>query len=200
MSKLKTVETASAMINKILADRKREIEDLAELVEQDDEAIAKANEEMEAATASGNVKDYQAAKASRRDALDAKEMHESRLKTLNEKPLITKEEYEKTVAGILTEVAAQDDKTKQKLAILSDQMHAEGLALDKAIEEANETLKRLQHDVYRDADRSISEHSGEVIYLHAEDRAYNQRDTFYWATRGVSTPQYERYTGNRVQE
>ena len=169
MATLKAVTTVESNVKKILSDGVTETADLAEQVEKGSAAIAAANKAMEAATTAGDVKAYQKAKADRRDAADAKEMHEARLNALNNKPLISKADYEKAVADIYAEIAALDDQIKQRLAKLSDQMEAEALELQEAINKANEVLRRLQHEVYRDADRSRSA-KGVMMYLAHEEK------------------------------
>lgn len=199
MSNLKAVKAAESTVKKILSDRVTEIADLTEQIEQESAAIAKANEAMEAATTAGNVKAYQNAKADRRDAADAKEMHEARLEALNNKPLISKIDYERAVADIYTEIAALDDQKKQRIAKLSEEMEAEALELQEAINKANEVLHRLQHEVYRDADRSRSQKTGELVNISHEEKKVEKLDTVFWGKAGVTHYQYEAYTGRKVK-
>lgn len=153
MAILKTAAATENRINKILSDRVTETADLQEQVEKENAAIEAANKAMEAATMAGDVKAYQKAKGERRDVTDAKEMHESRLLSLNEKPLISRADYEKEVSAIFADFAALEDQTKQKLVKLSDEMNAVAAEFQEAIVHANEVLHSLQHDIYRDADR-----------------------------------------------
>lgn len=199
MTNLKAVKAVESNVKKILSDRVTEIADLTEQIEQETAAIAKANEAMEAATTAGNVKAYQNAKADRRDAADAKEMHEARLEALNNKPLISKIDYERAVADIYTEIAALDDQKKQRIAKLSEEMEAEALELQEAINKANEVLHRLQHEVYRDADRSRSHKTGELINISGEEKKVEKLDTVFWGKAGVTHYQYEAYTGRKVK-
>lgn len=199
MTNLKAVKAAESTVKKILSDRVTEIADLTEQIEQEVAAIAKANEAMEAATTAGNVKAYQNAKADRRDAADAKEMHEARLEALNNKPLISKIDYERAVADIYTEIAALDDQKKQRIAKLSEEMEAEALELQEAINKANEVLHRLQHEVYRDADRSHSHKTGELMNISGEEKKVEKLDTVFWGKAGVTHYQYEAYTGRKVK-
>ena len=199
MINLKAVKAAESTVKKILSDRVTEIADLTEQIEQEAAAIAKANEAMEAATTAGNVKAYQNAKADRRDAADAKEMHEARLEALNNKPLISKIDYERAVADIYTEIAALDDQKKQRIAKLSEEMEAEALELQEAINKANEVLHRLQHEVYRDADRSRSQKTGELVNISHEEKKVDKFNTVIWGKAGVTHYQYEAYTGRKVK-
>lgn len=201
MFNLKAVATAENMTKRILSDRATETADLQDLITEDEEAIAKACIAMEAATTAGDVKAYQKAKADRQDAADAKEMHTKRLEALESNPLISKAEYEKAVADIIAEIAAADDQTKAALVKLSDEMNAAALDLSEAISRANDALQRLQHDIYRDADRTKNPKTGEPnLALTHEVKAYKKHDTVLWGRAGVRTAQYEAYTGRKAAE
>ena len=199
MFNLKAVTEVDNMTKRILSDMETETADLQDLIAAEGEAIAAANAEMETATAAGDLKAYQKAKRDRQDALDAKEMHQKRLEALEQRPLISKPEYEKAVADIFAEIAAADDQTKAALVKLSDEMNAAALALDDAIIKANAVLQRLQHDIYRDADRTHNPKTGEVaIALTHEEKRYKKHDTVSWGRAGVKAPQYEAYTGRKA--
>ena len=195
---LKTVPAAENMVKNILANKAEEEKRLAEAVETEKAAIAKAAEEMEAATAAGDVKAYQKAKAVLRDSEDAKEMHEKRQKALKQKPLISEAEYEKTVAEIFTEIATADNHTRERLAMLSDQMEIAVQELQEAFTRANVVLHQLQHDVYMDADRSRNA-KGEMLRLAHEDKKVDKWETVNWGKAGVSHYQYFLFTGRKVQ-
>ncbi len=198
MEILQAVTKAEEMAKKILSDRTKETAELEAKVKQEAIAIEEANKAMEVATIAGNVKAYQKAKADRRDAADAKEMHDARLNALNHKPLISKADYEKAVAEIYAEIAGIDDKAKQNLTKLSEQMEAEILELQEDIKKANEVLHLLQHNVYRDADRK-TDAQGEPLFLPHEDKKIEKWETINWGKAGVMHPQYTRYTGRKVQ-
>lgn len=199
MTTLKAVNAVEKTVKKILSDRVTETADLTEQVKKEAAAIAKFSEAMEAATTAGDVKAYQRAKADRRDAADAKEMYEARLNALNNKPLISKADYEKAVADIYAEIAALEDQKKQQLAKLSDQMETEALELQEATEKANAVLRRLQKEVYRDADRSRNA-KGDIMTLSHEDKAVNKWATISWGKVGVTSHQYAEYTGRKVKQ
>lgn len=198
MTTLKAVSTVENMVKKILSDRASETEALVEQVEKEDQAIAAANSAMEKATTAGDVKAYQKAKAERRDASDAKEMHEARLNALNHKPLISKADYEKAVAEIYSEVAAVENQSKQRIAELSEKMEGEALFLQEAVNAANRALHGLQHDVYRDADRR-RDSNGDVLFLAHDEKKIEKWDTINWGRTGVMNLQYLKYTGRKVQ-
>ena len=189
------IEETGRRIESILADREKELIALDEQISVDAEAIAAANAAMEKATGAGNLKEYQQAKADRANALDAKEMHEARRDALRNKPLISSADYEKTVSAIVSAVAGVESDTKKTLCGLSDEMAAAAADLEAVARNANDILQRLQHEVYRDADRSRHPKTGEVLPLDHERKQVNPYSTINWGRQGVKCAQYEAYTG-----
>lgn len=194
MTTLKAVTAAAETVERILSNRERETADLTEQIKEAAEAIAEFNKAMEEAIVSGDTQAYQAAKAQRRDAEDVKEMLEARLNALDHKALISRTDYEKAVTAIYEEIEALDDQKKQKLVTLSDQMAAEAMELEEATSKANEVLGRLQHEVYRDADRRRTP-NGEVIMISSEEKAVDKWPTIAWGRLGVTSQQYAACVG-----
>lgn len=199
MGELKAVKAAESKAKEILAKRAEELKVLAEQIDREAAAIARAKEEMQAATIAGDLKAYQQAKAARRDAEDAKEMHEARIHGLNDQPLISKGEYDKAVADIYAELAATDDKAKQQLAAYSDKMEAVAEELRQDMEKANAVLHLLQANVYKDADRT-KDRNGHIIRVPHEDKTIDKWTTISWGKAGVTHYQYGEYTGRRVED
>lgn len=197
MKELSAVIRAEELVTNTLANKEAETDRLHELLEREDAEIAKANKAMEEATAEGDVKAYQKAKAFRQDVSDAKEMHEARLDTLEYRALIPKAEYEKTVSDIYAEVTALEDGVKQKLADLSNKMNDEALKLEEAVDRANSVLSRLQVDIYRNEDRRKGK-DGSTLVLPHETKQINKWETIHWGQRGVSSDQYMKYTGKKA--
>lgn len=193
MKELKAITATENRIEEILSGRAAELEALAKQIEQESADIETINREMETATAAGDVEGYRKAKAKRAAVMDGKEMHESRLNALRNKPLITKEEYDKTVSDVFAEYATLDDLTREKLYKLSNEMNAAAEELRKAQIRANEALRRLQDDIYRGADRSINTKTGELLRLPTEDKRIDKWNTINWGQSGVSHYQYKIY-------
>lgn len=198
MNELTAVLEVEALVKKTLESAVAETEKLHKLLADEAADIKKANDEMDAATAKGDLKAYQKAKAARQNAADAKEMHETRLETLKGKALISKAEYEQAIASIYTEITALEDTVKQKLAELSNQMNQEALKLEKATKKANSVLQRLQAEVYRNQDRRRNRKDGNIMYLPMETKAIDKWSTIHWGKKGVEAPQYKEYTGNKA--
>ena len=196
MAQLKAVPAAESMIKSILDNRVKEKEELEAQIKTDEAAIAAAAKAMEDATAAGNVKAYQQAKRDRQDASDAKEMHESRLDTLNNKTLISAVDYEKTVENIFTEIASLDKQTKEKLCKLSEEMYSSALELQTAINQANDVLHSLQHDIYRDADRQRSANG--TLYAN-DEKQVKKWGTVSWGKACFEHFQYQEYTGKKIK-
>lgn len=197
MIELKAVANAEELVKKTLSNKAAEIETLQGLLEKDAVEIVKGKEAMDEATNSGDIKAYQKAKAARQNAADAKEMHEARLEILQRKALISKADYEETVASIYTEVTALEDEVKHKLAELSNKMNKEAIKLEEATKRANVVLNHLQADVYRNQDRSRGK-DGSILTLPTETKAIDKWSTIHWGQRGVSAQQYKEYTGNKA--
>ena len=111
----KAIVEVEKKISKILEDRVTEMTDIKERVEVAKQQQKAASEAMDEATTAGDVKAYQKAKADLRDAGDAIEMHTKRLEALENKPLVTKGEYEKGVAQIMAELGELSADAKKRI-------------------------------------------------------------------------------------
>lgn len=197
MSVLKSAQAAENRIEKILSDSVTEKAVLEERIETEAAAIAEANKAMEAAAMTGDVKAYQKAKRERRDMADAREMHERRMSVLNGEPLISGAEYKKETDAIFAEFAALKDQAEKNLVRLSDEMNAVAEEVQEAVAHANEVLYRLQHDIYRDADRPLDEKGN--TYGSAGEKRLDGLGLIHWGRSGVTHYQYETRTGRKLQ-
>ena len=168
MKTLEIIEEVSKRVDSILNDRERDLASLADQISEQDAEISAANAEMDKATAAGNLDAFRKAKADRANAMDAKEMYESRKNALENKPLISTADYDRTVAEVCAAVASVESDTKKELIALSDQMASAAAGLEEIATAANNALARLQHEVYRDADRTRNPKTGEVIPMNHE--------------------------------
>ncbi len=198
MTHLKAVETTEELITKILSDRAAELKTLDELIATEKKSLSSSDRALEKATEVGDLQAFQKAKGTRRNILDALEMHESRLEALTTRPLISSEEYERLVSSIFAEIAQVDDQTKQELCKLSDAMNASALELQDAINRANHALQRLQHEIYKDSDKSRSNKTGEILPLEFETKAVRNYSTVNWGKCGVQAGAYLEYTGRKA--
>lgn len=170
------VIAASEKIEKILAERKASERKVSEALAADAKAWQKADSDMKNAVAKNDLEAFQKAKKALQDAKDSRELHEAWSKNMEEQPGITEAEYKSIVSAIYAELDALEHETLQKAVKLADEMAAAGDALRKAQEHANEVLQKLQHDVYKDADRMRSK-GGEIIYTTSENKAVDKWET-----------------------
>lgn len=198
---LELIETVKAeqKAREILEGRQREKKKLADWITEEKRKIDAINRILEQATIDGDIKAYQKAKAERADILDSKEMHERRLTMLNNEPLISKGEYEDATKAIYAEIAALDDATKQTLAKLSEEMERTAMELQNSLNKANEVLAFLQHDIYRDADRSRGKNNA-LLLISSEQKYVDKWETVSWGMSGVKHNKYAEYTGRKVTE
>lgn len=199
MNTLKAVSAVENLVNETLENEKKETATITAQIRQEAATIKEANATMVNAVGTGDTKAYQKAKADCKAASDAKELLEKHLAARKGKPLIAMQDYEKAVSAVFTEIAALDDQTKRRLAELSEQMESEAEALAKAICKADEVLHRLQHDVYRDADRTRNKKTGEVLNIFSEEKKIKNWDTVTWGRESVLQGQYVAYTGKKPQ-
>lgn len=197
MLELIATVAAEKKARETLTARQKEKKNLAVWIEEEKKKIDAINRVIEQATIEGDIKAYQKAKAERADVLDSKEMHERRLTMIDAEPLITKGEYEDAIKAIYAEIAALDDATKQTLAKLSEEMEKAATELQDALNKANDVCHLLQHDIYRDADRTRT-HNGTMLQLPNENKHIDKWETVNWGMTAVRHHQYSEYTGRKV--
>ena len=194
MDNLKVISALERKMDKILRDDAAQRAKLEGQISADVAAAAKAQEDMDAAAAAEDAKAYSKAKAVRTEAEDSKEMHEIRLNALNSKQMITVEEYDQAVKEVNAELADLDNRKRKQLADLCDQMDAIAQEVDQATRKANEVLRRLQHDVYRDQDRSKDANGNILFYDRETKTAVDTSSTITWGKVGVRSGPYQVYT------
>ena len=189
----KALTEAEKKITQILTKRETETNDIKKQIEETAEAINKLSEEMEKAKQSGEVERYKEFLRKFRDNQDIKEMYSERLHELEEKPLITKEQYEAIVSDIKAKFSIKEDEANEKLYMLSEEMKKISEEMTEISSRSNKVLQKLQHDVYRDADRTRS------IYGHIVDMPISVKNTgaIFWGKAASNTYPYEEYVKNK---
>lgn len=195
MENLKETEALERRIDKILQDREAETAAILEKIKEESEAIEKAQKEMEAATVAGDAKAYSKAKAKRAEAADAKEMHETRLDTLTNRPLISKDEYERASNEIREAVATLENQKRDQLAELSEKMNVIAQEMREVTDKANAALRRLQHNVYRDADIPRGKNGELIVTWVNANSVKDTSGTYSWGRSGVEHYQYRLHRG-----
>lgn len=92
------------------------------------------------------------------------EMHKSRVKALNDEPLITKEEYESYVSEVQKDNESLYLEYKKAVTSLLKEIINLAEEHDHFLNESNQTLYRLQDKLYRNADMEKNKY-GEVINI-----------------------------------
>lgn len=190
------VIAASEKIDKILEKRAASEKKVAGDLAADAAAIKKAEAEMKEAVTGNNLEAYQKAKKALQTAKDSQELHLAWAKSMKEQPGITPDEYNNLVSAIYAELDGLEAETLQKAVKLADEMAAAGDALRKAQNHANEILHKLQHDVYRDADRMRSK-GGEIIYTTSENKAVDKWETINFTQAAKNHFIYDAYMNRK---
>ena len=139
-------------INKILAGVEANVEECKSRLAEADAEVVKNDKIMGEALVSGDDVAYIEAKEKRDKAEASYQAATARLNTLTRGPLISKEEYESMVSGILSEMGEANDRDKKEAVKLCEKLIAITDRNLNMIEEGNALLHRLQFDVYRGAD------------------------------------------------
>ncbi len=145
-------EKAKQRIDEILRGRSEEVRLRGENVERRQAELAEIKERKERAAVTGNAEDYLDAVTEFDRAEKLLQMDAQRLADLNEKPLMTREEYDETCRSIIEAVDASLAKLEEQTKELLPQLFAIRDKADEIVTDANTTLERLQRDVYRYAD------------------------------------------------
>ena len=90
------------------------------------------------------------------------EMHKSRVKALNDEPLITKEEYESYVSEVQKDNESLYLEYKKAVTSLLKEIINLSEEHEHFLNESNQTLYRLQDKLYRNADMEKNKY-GEII-------------------------------------
>ena len=125
-----------------------------------------------------------------RDNQDTLKMHNERLAELETKPLITPGEYEALVSDIRVSFSMAEDEANEKLYKLSKEMEKVADEMTELLDRSNKTLRRLQHDVYRDADRKRTIYG----YICDSPISINKNSTIYWGKVPTQTQPYINYS------
>ena len=192
------VAEAREKIAAILTGRENVEQHIKEVMAADEAARQQAEDDVRKAVASSDLDAYQQAKKALQTAKDSKEMHTAWAETIQRTPAITSEEYDSLVSAIYKELDALEDATMQTVVKLADEMAAAGEQLKAAQNEANTVLEKLQHDVYKDADRRHSK-DGRVISA-TDAKIITKWDTINYAVSPTQHYRYNEYKNRRPQQ
>lgn len=174
-------------INKILAGVGANVEECKTRLAEADAEVVKNDKIMGEALVSGDDVAYIEAKEKRDKAEASYQVATSRLNILTRGPLISKEEYESMVSGILSEMGEANDRDKKEAVKLCEKLIAITDRNLSMIEEGNALLHRLQFDVYRGADVPRNP-DGEFALGYTgqrEKQFFDRNSLFGWAQYGL---------------
>lgn len=190
----KAITEVESKIKKILANKEAETVDLEERVETAKRQQRSANEAMDIATTAGDVKAYQKAKADRRDAEDAIEMHGKRLEALENKPLIPGIEYEKGVAQIMAALGEVSADAKNRIVEHMEQIRIIAAECTAEITYGNDVLHQWQHDIYRDkAEQAVG--IGKGVHMDNLEKRFRDYSVSQFASYVLDSGYYKTFTG-----
>lgn len=188
------LETLNQKADQILQDKQSQLEKLSTQLEEEKAAVKDLEEEMDTATAAGDLAGYQKAKTAKRNKSDAIEMHTKRYKQLTEAPLISTAEYNRTMADIMGELTSQNNKAKEELAALADQMKEISDRMSETIEYGNTLLHKWQHDIYKD-DASVVNAAGKKIYMDNLEKQFKDFSAVRFGMDVVGNYNYKTFRG-----
>jgi hypothetical protein len=193
------VEAVENTVNQILESNEKTISQLREEIEKEEAKIASASSAKETAKNNGDISGYRKANAEILEATDAKMIYEEMYNKLDGKPLISEAEYKKMVSDIESEIYALEEETRKELAQYSELMEEKALYLQERQAKANTVLKRLQGDVFKDADR-WRDANGRIGYLPHENKEVNAWETVGWGKAGVDHYQYKLFIAEKEEK
>lgn len=145
------------------------------------EVLARAEDAVLEASASGDTEAYIRAKATRDTAQEVLDMHRGRLARLTtDAPLIDAEQYNTLLFLINEKLTNEDKKDKQEVLALCDQIAAIVRRNRQTLNEGNALLQKLQGEVYKYADCPHNKQGEPVIYPGAI-KQYKPGELSAWA-------------------
>lgn len=154
----------------------------------------KAEKKAEKALRDGDVDAYQKAQDAIKKADATITVHGNLLQRLKEEPILPREEYESKVADVLAELERIVSKDREKVVSLIDQIADIAEKEDVTIKRGNAILKKLQHDLYRDADRTRDK-TGHVMSLNHENKQFKEDHIRMLASGAINSPHYKTIGG-----
>ena len=192
--KLTSVKKAEQLIEKLKKTGAQELPELEAVIKKITEQKDAAANKMTKAVETGGPAAYQDAKAEYNNAIDSLEMYARRREYLQSRPLISQAQYEEVVSDICQEMAEAETSTIDTLEKLAEQMNAAAVELEEAQAKANKVLATLQHDIYRDADRSRDK-DGRIKPIFSEIKKVDKWQVINWGKSAVKNKEYISYTG-----
>lgn len=174
-------------INKILEGLEANKSECGANIAAAEADVRKADADMDEALRAGNDAAYSKAKENKDKVENSLRVARGRLDILSRGPLISKEEYESMVSGILSEMGEANDRDKKEAVKLCEKLISIAHRNLTMIEEGNALLHKLQFDVYR-GDDIPKRPNGEFVldYSGRRDKQFFDRNSLgVWAQYGL---------------
>lgn len=181
---LKSAQETEKRISEILAKNTAEIDRLTHRIQEEENAIKEASEEMEKAVQAEDLKAYQAAKITVLTAREGAEMCRKKLEQIKAAPMIPQAEYHGMIDRIMNEWNTLNNDKAEKIKALSDQAAKHAEDLTEALNHANGVLHTLQNTVYKNKDRTIIT-SGKPVVTQENTVQIAYTDVITWGRAGV---------------
>lgn len=140
------------LIKTILENRKNELSVLTEAVTAGKQKMEDANRAIETATTAADLEGFRKAKAERELAADVIALNEARIKMLEEKELVSREEYETVLTSVVDEVGTLLAANRAKAANLLAELESIAQNDSEIINRVNPLLRKWQVEIYHDPD------------------------------------------------
>lgn len=157
----------------------------------------KAGKKAEQALSDGNVEEYQKANKAIEKADDIITVHGSMLQRLKEDPILPQAEYESMVSDVMAEIEKTVSGHREKVVSLINQIVEIADAESEFIKRGNGILKKLQHDLNRDADCTIVDRNGYKRHDSYREKKYKDTDVQDFAIKIVQDSRYKKFGGTR---
>lgn len=160
--------------------------------------ISNKEKEIDNNIFTGSETDFKSNSKALEDLKAQREFKILRVEQIGNKQIITQEDYNKMINGVMDEFKKEMDVLTTQLVAKSEEMAEIGAKLEELAEFTNNTLELIQHDLYKDRDRQkINGHTIGGIDKKTVDRSIY---TFIrWALDPVNQYGYELATGNRFK-
>lgn len=157
----------------------------------------KAEQKMEKALGDGNVDEYQKGQDALKKAEATITVHGSMLNKLKEAPILSQAEYEKMVSDVMAEMSRTTSADKEKIISLIDQIADIADAESEFIKRGNDILKKLQHDLNRDADCTTVDRNGYKQHDQYREKRFKDLDVVSFSNRAIGSEFYKQNGGTR---
>lgn len=193
----KVFEKTEQFIEDALQKNAAAIEEIMKNIESAQAAKAKAEQDAETAFNKADAKSHRKAKMNAKAAAEDITTYNEILNRRNESPIISNTQYESAVSDVLAEMARMVAEDKEKVIALADQIAQIADREKEFVATGNALLKKLQHDLYRDADCTRTDSSGHKQHDSYREKRFKDTNVVYFSDRIIGSDFYKNSGGTR---